>query len=1144
VLLSFGVGQAAAQNASNLRTRRFVFSTDTVRLDTLSMAPGSLILRSGAGAVDPGRFATDPFTCTVIRRDPTLTDTLEARWRSLPLNLSGAYLHKDPRRLERLSGDRPDPFKYAPSKEVDDPFSVSGLNKSGSISRGVLFGNNQDLSVNSTLNLELSGRLTDRINVQASITDNNIPIQAGGNTLELQDFDQVFIKLFDERQELVAGDFVLQRPRSHFLTYLKKAKGLSYGTKLGPVDKPNGQLGVSAAVSKGKFARNLIQGVEGVQGPYRLRGDAGELFIIVLSGTERVYIDGVQLTRGQQNDYVVDYNTAEITFTANRLITKDRRIVVEFQYSDKNYVRSLVRTTIDRDLGATALHFNLYSEQDHRNQPLQQELSATDRQVLQEAGDDPLAAVTPGADSVAYSANEVLYARIDSLGYTPVYLYSTSPDSAFYRVTFTPVGTGSGDYVQNGFSPNGRLFQWVAPDTVNGTVVHRGDHAPLRVLVAPKAQQLITLGAEHTFSARTKAWSEVAYSHNDLNTFSGIDDGDDQGTALRLGGSHAIPLARADSSWWLDLGTENEFLSRDLRVVERYRPVEFERNWNALGLPLDGDQLLAGVSAGVRARKQGTARLSTGTFQVRDRFAGWRHRLESDLHPGHWDLVGEASLLNTTTPRRTEFLRHKGVLRHRLKNLTLGLQSERERNLFRTAGSDSLVTGSYQFHEWQLFVQSPDSNRTRLRLSGGQRTEKALRAGALAPSTEATSYGAGLDLTGDPRNKLTTTFTYRRLRIIDSLLTAAKPEETYLARVDHDLTLWKGAAVWDLFYEFSSGLEQRREYIYVQVPAGQGVYIWNDYNGNGIKELNEFEVANFGYEADHIRVYVQTNDYVRTYGNQLSASLDLRPAVRWEQKEGPLRFLAKFSDLASFRTDHKTGTDDLAKAIDPFRLDPADSALTAFNSSVRNTFYYDRSSRNWSVDHTYQEDLTKSLIQGGYEARARRTNILRLRINATRHWTLEVESERGRSASNSDAIAGRTFAVEQEGLRPKLTWQPGTRLRASATYKYQRKRNNEDLGGERAEQHDLGAELRFNAAGKGTVQFNANLVGIAYDGTVNSVIGNEMLNGLRPGRNITWSVSLQRRLSDHLQVDLTYNGRNSEGAPTIHVGGAQVRAFF
>ena len=101
-----------------------------------------------------------------------------------------------------------------------------------------------------------------------------------------------------------------------------------------------------------------------------------------------------------------------------------------------------------------------------------------------------------------------------------------------------------------------------------------------------------------------------------------------------------------------------------------------------------------------------------------------------------------------------------------------------------------------------------------------------------------------------------------------------------------------------------------------------------------------------------------------------------------------------------------------------------------------------------------------------------------------------------------------------------------------------------EFGGEKADSHDFGLEFRYNTAGKGSLQVTANWVEIRFEGAVNSALGNEMLSGLRPGTNGTWRVSLQRNLSGNLQVDLTYNGRRSEGAPVIHVGGAQVRAFF
>ena len=55
------------------------------------------------------------------------------------------------------------------------------------------------------------------------------------------------------------------------------------------------------ALARGQFARNTFRGQEGNQGPYRLRGNQSELYIIILSGSATIFItEGIQ---GLTNDY-------------------------------------------------------------------------------------------------------------------------------------------------------------------------------------------------------------------------------------------------------------------------------------------------------------------------------------------------------------------------------------------------------------------------------------------------------------------------------------------------------------------------------------------------------------------------------------------------------------------------------------------------------------------------------------------------------------------------------------------------------------------------------------------------------------------------------------------------------------------------
>ena len=274
---------------------------------------------------------------------------------------------------------------------------------------------------------------------------------------------QVFIQLTDKRNKIIAGDFTLPLRTHYFMKYTKRGLGLVVQNS--SEIKGDGILKseASISISKGKFNRQSIQGVEGSQGPYRLQGSQGESYITILGGTENVYIDGKKLVRGQDQDYLIDYNSAEIIFTPRNRITKDKRIVVEFQYSDRQYARPLVTADFEYTTSKGSTYVQFFQEMDAKNQPLQQTLTAEDRVTLMQAGDSFSSTNVSGIDSTGFQSDRVMYMRVDTLSYSNVLVYSTNASNAFFTANFTFVGNGNGNYVENGFSSYGKVFKWVAP---------------------------------------------------------------------------------------------------------------------------------------------------------------------------------------------------------------------------------------------------------------------------------------------------------------------------------------------------------------------------------------------------------------------------------------------------------------------------------------------------------------------------------------------------------------------------------------------------------------------------------------------------------------------------------------------------------
>jgi hypothetical protein len=1056
------------------------------------------------------------------------------------MNLGKSYFKRDTTLLYSQDKGERDQFLVTNNYSIADAFGGSSLTKKGSISRGVTFGNNQDFGVNSSLNLELAGDVTNNLKLVASVSDDNLPIQPNGNTNKLQEFDQVFIKLYNQRFALTAGDFWLYKPKGYFLTYRKRAQGLSVNYQWNEDSTKLWQTQVSGALSKGKFARQIIQGAEGNQGPYRLIGNENEPFIIVLSGTEKLYIDGKLLERGQEFDYIINYNSSEVIFTARNLITKDSRIVIEFQYSDQNYARSLVQTSTTFTSKKTQFWFNVYSEQDAKNQSLQQELTTQQKNTLSGIGDSLQLAQINSIDSIGFLENQNLYKMIDSLGFDSVLVYSVAPDSAVYRAVFTFVGDGKGDYILSNFNALGKVFKWVAP--IAG--VKQGNYIPSRLIITPKKKQFVNSGVSIQLTPKLRLETDLAYSKNDLNTFSTIDSKDDDSYAARARLIGEIPLSRDTiTKWLLESKAEVEFLDRFFSPIEQYRAVEFDRDWNTRNKGYLGNQLATTLGTNFKHKKFGNLNVEGQQFSIGNDYLGIRAATNGKWNQRGFQAQWDGSYLSSSAENSNQFIRHRASISQQIKWLKIGYIDDHELNRFNLSTGELNQT-SYQFYDGQVYLANADSMKWNYKIFYRERYDRRSSGNSLIPVAKATSAGAEVVLSHWKDQKLTVMGSYRELRISDSTLIDQAPENTILGRIDYEFRALKGLITWNTFYEIGSGLELKREFIYIQVNAGQGVYAWIDYNNDGVKDLNEFEIAQFADQASYIRVFTPSNEYTKTFSNELNQSVYIRPERIWSNKKGIRKFIARFSDQARIRINRKTNLFDSFQTFNPFFTEIRDSNLISTNSTIRNTVFFNRTSSVFGAEYTYQNVSSKTLLASGFDSRSNEYHELSLRANLMKQFTIESKGQIGTKAAEADYTTGRNYNLTYYFIQPSFIYQPSTTFRISLDARYANKQNGVEYGNERAQIYDLGSQLKWNQSEKSSLQAGVKWIQIGYNGNENSALGFEMLEALKPGTNYTWNAAFQRSIGENLQLSIQYNGRKSENNRTIHAGGMELRALF
>jgi hypothetical protein len=1131
---------AKAQQQTNLVKKQIATKIDSLLLDTLSIVPNTFSITN----LPAHYYQIDYINSKLVFLQKPDTDSVAVTYRTFPYHFNKnlqLYNYEEVKNNFQVTPFRPYSIKNA-SKLID----LGKIEYTGSFGRELSFGNAQDAVLNSNLNLQLSGMLADSIEIAASITDQNLPIQPDGSTTQLNEIDRMYIQFKKRNWQLTAGDIDLRQNNHYYLNFYKRLQGATYENKINISKNIKSNVMLSGAMARGKFTSNTFQGLEGNQGPYRLQGANNEFFFIVLAGTERVFVDGEIMQRGEDQDYIINYNTAEITFTPKMLITKDKRIRVEFEYSDRNYVNTQLYASNQMAIGKKLkLGISYFSNSDSKNAPVNIELNNLQKQFLGLIGDSVQNAFYATVQKDTLSAGKILYqlkdTTVNSILYS-IYKYSNDPDSAKFSLGFAELGIGKGNYQVLLNGANGKVYQWIAP--ING--IKQGSYEPVEFLVAPKKQQIVVLQSDYTINANNNVNVEIALSKNDINTFSSKDKKNDDGLAAKIKYNNTNYITKKSK---LESSIAVERNDNKFKTIERLRTPEFNRDWNILN-PLEFyNEMLSTAAINFVSQKNNNIKIQATNFTRGEDYNGNRLFASSNYNIKGWLL--NATISNTNTNdllQKGFFIRPTVTIQKsltKLKNYKLSFTYFSDRNELTNKVGDSLNPISIAFDSYKTSISSDEKLKNKWSLGYTYRNNKIPTYKTLTLSDQAQDWEALLGLNKNPNRMLNVKATFRNLEVKLPQRVNYKSDKTLLGRVEYNFLEWKSLVQGSLLFESGSGQEQRRDFAYLQVPAGQGEYFWQDYNGDGIQQLNEFEIAQFRDQRQFIKIFVPTNQYIKANFNNFNYNLQINPKaiLRNAKYKGFNNLLSRMFFKSNFQISKKEISNNVING-NPFKLNKNDTSLISLSRAFSNTFSFNKFSNVWGVDFNHDYRSGKSLLTYGYETRDVNTYSVKVKWNIAKNVLTELGAKNSQNKLSTPTFGNRNYDINTKGLENRVSYVYKNKFRMESTILAENQNNSNLYGGEKANTKSISLESKYNVLQKAALLGKFTYTNIAFTGTANTTTSFIMLNALLPGKNYLWNIDLIKTLKNNLEITLRYEGRKTETSKTVHIGTATMRANF
>ena len=1065
----------------------------------------------------------------------SIFDTLFVSYNSFPLDLRKDYSNRS--LVQIFDENINDSVSLVKPTKVDlTTKSILGkdLRSSGTLLRGFTLGTNKDLTVNSGLRLQLAGKISEDIEIIAALTDENTPIQPEGNTERLEELDKVFIEIKHKNASGIFGDYNYSTKIGEFGKIDRKLQGVT-----GKVNIDNYSGSFSFASSRGKFNSMQMSGIDGVQGPYRLRGVENENDIIIIAGSEKVYLDGKILKRGENNDYTIEYANGEVTFMPKILITSLSRIIIDFEYTNRQYERNLIGGNFIANLFSNKLSIqvNALQEGDNKNNPIDLSLSDTDKDVLRSSGDDPLAAGVSGIVRVEGDSLGI-YSEIDTLidgSSVKIYKYSPGSPDADFNVSFSFVGDNNGDYTRESLGK----YIYAGPG--------KGAYLPIRLIPLPERNQLGNIVLNYSPIKELNLNLEIAASNHDGNTFSDIDDDDNSGFARALK-IDLLPLEL--NVFKSQLGTvsasfKERIQDNRFKALDRINEVEFDRNYN-ISSTSDSKETLRETKLNYKPIEEASLSGQYGLVKKGNDFESERILSTFDLDnyqninaDYNFDLVKTNSLIDNT-----DWLRQSGSFSYSVWNIQPGFEFRSEEKRNGIGSSDSLLVSSLKYHEYSPFLVFNFFDGLSATAKYSFTKEEAPENGVFVDESKAYAHTYSLNYRSIKEFTSSIDFSHRKKKYSELYKTKGfGNNESIQIRSQNQLRLFDRFIEGTLFYQTASERSAKLERVFIRVPQGTGGYSYaGDLNENGIAEENEFVPDPF--EGDFVLTTIPTDE--------LFPVIDLKLNTRWKIEfknyfKGDDFFTDFFKILSTetnYRIEEKSRIAETEKIyllnLKYFLNDS--TTIRGFNYFQQDLHFW-KNDRDLSFRFRFTERKSLNQFSSGTENSYLKERSLRMKfrmikeINNETEYINQIENVLAPENSNRSRNTISNKIVSNFSYRPYNNFELGFGIsvgRLEDSFP-----NNPTI----IDENKLTLRFTLSLLSKGRLRVEAERTELLTN-TSSNIIPFEITNGNLIGKNYIWRANFDYRFSANLQSNLNYIGRLQGKGKVVNTLTAEARAYF